>query len=69
MSTYLATVSYWRAASRSRDQEPAIAMTAQATLWNIAQSPSCPERVKDAAFRHLAVLGNKPDPYGVMIHG
>lgn len=64
-NVYLMAHSYWRNAQKARDPEHA--MNAQAMLWGLATSPSAPERIRKAAFRHLEVIGQAPpNPYGEM---
>lgn len=67
MSAYLHAVSYWRSARNARHSTTEIAMFAQANLWNLATSPSASERIRKAAYNHLAVIGEAPaNPYGEM---
>lgn len=58
-NTYLATVSFWRAAHTARDPNPVIAMAGEATLWNLVTSEYCPDKVRDAAKRVLNIKGEQ----------
>ena len=62
MSAYLLTHSYWRNAQKARDPEHA--MNAQAMLWGIAMSETAPDRIRQAAARHLSTIGEHPEELG-----
>ncbi len=54
-NTYLLTHSFWVNAKAAREaQRP---LEAQAMLWGLATSPAASERIRNAAYTHLCVIG------------
>ncbi len=52
---YLLTSAYWVNAKAAREaQRP---LEAQAMLWGLATSPAASERIRQAAYTHLVVIG------------
>jgi hypothetical protein len=55
MTLELVTHTYWRNAITARCPIPEAAAKAQAYLWTMALQTKTPERLRDAALRHLSV--------------
>ncbi len=54
-NTYLLISSYWVNAKAAREKHRP--MEAQAMLWGLATSPAASERLRQAAYTHLCVIG------------
>lgn len=54
-NTYLLISSYWVNAKAAREKHRP--MEAQAMLWGLATSPAASERIRQAAYTHLVVIG------------
>lgn len=58
-AVHMLTRGYWVNARAARHPSPDIARQGQAMLWGFAQSETVPERIRNAALRHLSVVGEK----------
>jgi hypothetical protein len=50
-------MSFWRNAHTARHPVQQFASIAQAHLWGLATSPAASERIRQAAYTHLCVIG------------
>lgn len=50
-------MSFWRNAHTARHPVQQFASMGQAQLWGIATSPAATERLRQAAYTHLVVIG------------
>ena len=50
-------MSFWRNAHTARHPVQQFASIAQAHLWGLATSPAASERIRQAAYTHLVVIG------------
>lgn len=55
-TTEMLAHSYWRHAQTARHPTVEFARAAQAMLWGLATSERVPDRIRNAALRHLSVV-------------